>query len=255
VPGWLWCPTTAALPCLRFVPGGTYHMGAQATQPDAPAHDLDASADEAPVHVVTISALYVMRTEVNAHAYMRCVGAGACRLEDVLTVGGYFNYGQPHRGSHPINGVNWFGARRFCEWLGGRLPTEAEWEFLARGSDERRFPWGEEPPDCVDGRSAGLHQGCPSDGTRPPGIRTTATAAGLVAMGGGVWEWVSDWYGSYESRPLHDPVGPATGTRRVQRGGAWSSEGPLERRGSHRASMPPDSRLSDVGFRCVRDAN
>jgi formylglycine-generating enzyme required for sulfatase activity len=194
-----------------------------------------------------------MRTEVDVRAYTLCVKAGVCRLEDVLTVGGYFNYGQPHRAGHPINGVSWFGAQRFCGWLGGRLPTEAEWEFLARGTDQRRFPWGDAPAGCADDRSARFHEGCPSDGTRPPGIHTVASAAGLAAMGGGVWEWVSDWYGAYSSMPLHDPTGPPNGAKRVQRGGAWSSDDPLERRASHRASMPPDSRLSDVGFRCVRD--
>jgi sulfatase modifying factor 1 len=90
------------------------------------------------------------------------------------------------------------------------------------------------------------------DGTRPPGILVAGSASGLTAMGSGVWEWVSDWYGPYGVDAEVDPTGPVEGTDRVQRGGGWTTEEPVERRSSYRASMPPSTRASDVGFRCVR---
>jgi formylglycine-generating enzyme len=247
-----WCPGVANVPCLRAVAGGTFSMGAQSTSGSQSNYDPESSADEAPVRRVTIASLYAMETEVDVRSFTACVRAGACRLQDVQTLGGYFNYGQPLRVDHPVNGVNWAGASGYCAWIGGRLPTEAEWEFLARGAEGRRFPWGDDVPNCEAAGSRFGHQGCPLDGTRPPGVLVAASASGLTAMGSGVWEWVADWYGPYAAGAVVDPSGPAEGTDRVQRGGGWTTEEALERRASYRASMPPEARASDVGFRCVR---
>ncbi|MGB0591898.1 MAG: SUMF1/EgtB/PvdO family nonheme iron enzyme [Myxococcota bacterium] len=247
-----WCPQVANLSCLRLASGGDFLMGAQSTSEGEPGFDAAAAEDEAPVRRVSIAPLYAMETEVDVRSYTACVRAGGCRVEDVQTLGGYFNYGQPLRADHPVNGVSWAGASRYCAWIGGRLPTEAEWEFLARGADGRRFPWGDEVPECGAGGSRSGHQGCPVDGTRPPGILVESSAAGLTSMGSGVWEWVSDWYGPYDAADLVNPAGPKVGADRVQRGGGWTTEEAIERRASYRASMPPDARASDVGFRCVR---
>jgi formylglycine-generating enzyme required for sulfatase activity len=247
-----WCPVQGKLPCLDLVTGGTFRMGAQVAASEAPGFDVDASPDEAPVHTVTVASFYAMAAEVDVRAYTLCVRADACRVEDVLGVGGHFNYGQPMRADHPMNGVSWFGAQRHCEWMGGRLPTEAEWEFLARGDTGRRFPWGDERPDCDVSGSRRAPEGCPHDGTQAPGLWVAPSATGLTGMGGGVWEWVSDWYAPYAPGPQQGPEGPREGEARVQRGGGWATDDPIERRASYRASMPPESRMSDVGFRCVR---
>jgi formylglycine-generating enzyme required for sulfatase activity len=229
-------------------------MGAQATDTAGPGYDPDATPEEGPPRRVTVGALTAHVREVDARSYRLCVQAGACRLGDVLAEGGYFNYGQSERGEYPMNGVSWVGAQRFCRWMGGRLPTEAEWEYLARGAEGRRFPWGDHAPRCRVGANARIPQGCPTDGTGPPGLAQTRSAMGLAGMGDGVWEWVADWYGPYAPSVTVRPTGPATGVERVHRGGGWTTEVSTERRASFRAALPPDTRLSDVGFRCVRDA-
>ena len=249
-----WCPSVSGLPCLMFIPGGAFSMGAQASAVNEASYDATAAADEGPVRLVNISAMYAMQAEVDTRSYAECVRRGGCSLDEVETQGGYFNYGQPLRGDHPINGVTWGGAARYCAWMGARLPTEAEWEYLARGPDGRRFPWGAEPPQCDAAGSQSAPQGCPVDGTRVPGILRTPSALGLDAMGDGVWEWVADWYGPYDAAQVRDPEGPVGGSDRVQRGGAFSSDDPLERRAAYRASMPPQTKASDVGFRCVKSA-
>jgi formylglycine-generating enzyme required for sulfatase activity len=249
-----WCPPTGDLACLRRVEGGSFLMGAQSAEPDGPGYDAAAGADEGPPRLVTIGSLYAMRDEVDVRSYSECVKAGACLAEEVLAIGGYFNYGHPLRGAHSINGINWFGAQRYCAWIGARLPTEAEWEFLARGEAGWRFPWGNDLPDCAPSRSRRRPQGCPVDGTQPPGRQYRVSAANLVAMSGGLWEWVADWYGPYTRGGTANPVGPVEGEARVQRGGGWATDDPLEYRAAYRASMLPESRSSDVGFRCVRSA-
>jgi hypothetical protein len=180
-----WCPQVNDLACLRRVEGGSFLLGAQSVKPGAPGYDAAAAADEGPPRLVTIAPLYAMRVEVDVRSYSQCVRAGGCRAEDVLATGGYFNYGHPLRGAHSVNGVSWFGARRYCAWIGARLPTEAEWEFLARGEAGWRFPWGNDLPDCAPSRGRRRSQGCPVDGTQPPGRQYMTSAANLTSMGGG----------------------------------------------------------------------
>ncbi|MCB9787658.1 MAG: SUMF1/EgtB/PvdO family nonheme iron enzyme [Deltaproteobacteria bacterium] len=249
-----WCGPLHYRDCMVLVVGGEFLMGAQATDPDAPGYDPDAEPDEAPPHRVTVDPFYMDVAQVTAEAFDDCVRAGGCRAEDAHPGGGYFNFRVPERRSHWMNGVTWRGAADFCAWSGGRLPTEAEWEFAARGAAGQRFSWGDEVPDCDDRNRAAPHEGCPSDGTRATGVNPVYSPAGVVEMSGGVWEWVSDWYAEdwYARSPDHNPTGPEEGTRRVQRGGSWQSDGYQEMRGAYRASLEPDSDFADVGFRCAR---
>jgi formylglycine-generating enzyme required for sulfatase activity len=249
-----WCSPLGTWDCMVLIDGGSFLMGAQATDAAAPGYDPDAEPDEAPPHRVELSPYYLALAPVSADAFGECVRAGACRAEDVEEGGGYFNYGAPDRGGHPVNGVTWRGADDFCRFIGARLPTEAEWEFAARGPQGQRFPWGDEPPDCEDRHRAVPHEGCPSDGTRVAGLVLTFAPGGTGEMAGTVWQWVADWYAedAYAHSEARDPRGPAEGTRRVQRGGSWQTEGFTELRGAYRASLEPDTTFADVGFRCAR---
>ena len=241
--------------CMFRMPAGTFVMGAQSKDPSAPRYDPAAQDDEKP-HEVALPAFWVRDTEVEAQVYAACVDAGGCSASDVKGGGGFFNFRNEARWNHPINGVTWKGASDFCRWIGGRLPTEAEWEYVARGAGtDRRFPWGDDPPRCP---FAVMTNGC-GDGSTTAGETRKGTELYVIRnLAGNVWEWTADWYdpGYYASSPRENPRGPAAqlpGLGKVQRGGGWSNSDPDDLRSALRAQMEPDAQLSDVGFRCVRD--
>jgi formylglycine-generating enzyme required for sulfatase activity len=177
---------------------------------------------------------------------------------------------------HPIVNVTWEEASAFCRWAGGRLPTDAEWEYAARGGRERqRYPSGNsishedanygQDDFCCAGRISGRDAW---EYTSP--VRAFApNGFGLYDMAGNVWEWVSDWQEAADPRfdgvdrdevllalrstgpAATDPTGPATGIARVIRGGSWQN-GSSELRVSGRSSAPPDARDPTIGFRCAR---
>lgn len=246
--------------CWTRIPAGTFLMGAQSSAPGEPGYDAHAAASEGPPHLATISAFWIHGTQVTASLYARCVKDGACAIDAIDPGVPFSSWDDPARRDHPITGVGWDGAARYCASLGGRLPTEAEWEYAARGTDGRPFPWGDvERCGVYDTTRESVRvkddprrdTTCALEGPARTGRGRQRSAFDVRGMGGNVWEWTSDWYAPYTADAVTDPKGPAEGTRRVQRGAGWTSSDPWDRRAAVRGSMPPAMKVGDVGFRCA----
>jgi formylglycine-generating enzyme required for sulfatase activity/uncharacterized caspase-like protein len=270
--------TPASGSCPRgmvLVPAGRFVMGSP---------EGEGAADEHPQHRVTLSAYCMDRTEVTLGKYNACVQAGRCApppatvdwpgiTEEQRTASSRFCNGpRPGRDRHPVNCVDWSMARAYCEWAGGRLPTEAEWEYAARGSEGRRYPWGAEAPgprllnacgaECVAlGKRLGASWNSMYDGddgaedTAPVGSYPAgASPFGLLDMAGNVWEWVADCYGKYEAGETTDPTGPSPAGcgARVARGGGWDSHDASGVRRALRNRNTPTNRNNNLGSRCAK---
>jgi len=277
-------------PDMVFVGEGPYLMGSSEKQLK---HAMDlcqarsyACVDswwrpEQPAHWVQVSGFYLDKTEVTNGAYADCVKAGKCKKPDVARCGTWDSKGKRwvagaslHTeflgAAKPVVCVTHDEADRYCKWSGKRLPTEAEWEKAARGTDGRIYPWGDTSFDGTQangcdarcGEIAG--KGWRSEpnlddknayvaevGTYPAG----ASPYGALDMAGNVWEWVGDWFDEdyYKISERKDPPGPGFDSAKpfkVLRGGSWSNE-PDSMRSSYRYSLEPSQRLVTVGFRCA----
>jgi len=221
------------------VPAGSFLMGSQT-----------AAADERPVHRVMGSAFVLDRHEVTNARYQGCVRAGACVAPSLSTSNARAHYFDDSAyADYPVIFVSWKQAQAFCAFAGGRLPSEAEWERAAAGSDSpRTYPWGESPPDCSKANFAG----CVGDTDRVGRRVAGASPYGALDMAGNVWEWTEDWYDAtyYSSSPSQDPTGPASGRLKVMRGGCWAS-GESSLRTTCRKPSLPGSWAPNVGFRCA----
>lgn len=245
------------------IPEGAFMMGCTVASKCA--------ADEAPRHRVVLSkGLWVSRTEATVASFQAFVREtqyqtlaerqGWAYVWDNNTWvrrpgAGWQNPGFPQDPRHPVVAVSWDDASAFCRWSGGRLPTEVEWEYAARGGiDGQLYPWGNEASECGGARKRANAGAC---------LKGTETAAsnpangyGLFDVIGNAWEWTADWYAEkeYSSRAAAatDPQGPASGVQRIARGAAWSALRDFTRL-SYRARLYPGIAQADVGFRCVRD--
>jgi eukaryotic-like serine/threonine-protein kinase len=190
--------------------------------------DLEASADEKPQHRVYLDTFGMDRTEVTNAMFAKCVAAGACherRYSPYLwgvasrTHPDYF--GNPAYASYPVIMLDGDEAAAYCRWAGRRLPTEAEWEKAARGTDARPYPWGTAEPDC---RRANFF-GCAQDTVEVAALPDGASPYGALNMAGNVWEWTADWYaaGYYRQSPERNPSGPAAGQEHTLRGGGLTA--------------------------------
>jgi len=231
------------------IAAGSFMMGCNE------AVDSECEEDEKPYHEVTLDVYWMDRHEVMVEEYARCLDAGACEGKDHKTKSDqkYCNQGHGDRADHPMNCVDWYGADAYCRWVGKRLPTEAEWERAARGTDGRKYPWGNERASCEYAVMDDGGNGCGRNSTWPVCSKEKGNSPdGLCDMAGNVWEWVSDWYGKgyYAVSPSKDPQGPETVAARVVRGG--SQGGSTRRvRASDRGRFVPGNGKGGVGFRCV----
>ena len=206
--------------------------------------------DEQPEHRVYLDAFYIDKYEVTVDQYDKCVQSGKCTKPDE---GGDCNWGKSDRGNHPINCVDWDQARTYCEWVGKRLPTEAEWEKAARGTDWRKYPWGDQDASCNYAVMDDGGNGCGKNSTWPVGSKPNgASPYGAMDMAGNVGEWVADRYGEnyYKSNSNKNPKGPADGNYRVYRGGSWNLNA-VNQRSSSRGRYNPVGKNYNCGFRCA----
>jgi formylglycine-generating enzyme required for sulfatase activity len=225
-----------------LIPTGCFDMGDAFSEGDA---------DELPVHNVCITGFYMDVHEVTNAEYKACVDAGSCTAPSNSTSstrGTY--YGNATYDNFPVIFVDWNQATDYCTWAGKRLPTEAEWEYAARGGlSGKRYPWG----DTISGTDANYRDsGDAWDNDTSQVEYYAPNGYGLYDMSGNVNEWLNDWYdaGYYSVSPANDPQGTASGTLRVFRSGSWLSS-VFNLRASSRIMVNPDYSGHNVGFRCA----
>lgn len=238
---------------------GSFCMGAQQQDHNGENYDPDAHEHESPIHEVRLEAYRIGRYPVTVEEFWRFKEDSGYQNPAWWKKGGFGERSQPDdwdeqllHPNRPVVNVSWHEAAAWCDWAGGRLPTEAEWERAARGPDGRRFPWGDENPDPERACYGAAKISHPTPvGLFPRGM----TPDGICDLAGNVWEWVADWYnkGYYAVCPIGNPTGPVTGKYRVVRGGSWIF-GSKYLRSSFRYAYNPGHRLNVIGFRCVREA-
>lgn len=261
------------------IPTGEFRMGTGSDSGGLP--------DERPERSVLLSAFYIDRYEVTNEAYVLFISSTDHRIPENLNAGATLwknRTPMPGIERHPVVNVSWTDADAYCRWAGKRLPTEAEWEKAARGTDGRRYPWGNEwdlslanSASYWAGRTVEFESGADweafwvkGEGARiakqkglngevltlPVGSFPGAVSAyGLFDMAGNVAEWVQDWYDPnyYSSAPLTNPTGPPRGAIKSMRGGSWLKPA-VSLRTTDRDWGTLDSRPSGTGFRCAQDA-
>ncbi len=239
-------PATPSLPAtiigrdgasMVLVPAGEFTMGSE-----------QGDEDERPVHRVYLDAFYLDKVEVTNARFAKF--SASVMSEPPW---GFANQEAPiKKGDQPVQWVNWMEATAYCAWVGKRLPTEAEWEKAARGTDGRTYPWGNDPPTparavfgLMDGAEPSPAVDAREDGKSP---------YGALDMAGNLYEWVADWYAEdfYRHSPARNPRGPSQGALKLQRGGSFTNN-PYRIRSTFRTKGEPTEHHPRVGFRCAQD--
>jgi len=244
------------------VPAGEFLMGSRE-------FDKAAQQNEYPMHTVNLDSYWIDKTEVTNAMFAKFLTEKGTQA----TVAKWY---EPNSNSAnlfvegpkwvvkegfenlPVIEVTWFGAQAYCDWAGRRLPTEAEWEKAARGTDGRIYPWGNSEPTCgvANFFQVDQNQACAGKGTvalSPVGTYSGgASIFGAFDMAGNVWEWVADYYKDnfYNSTPTSNPTGPEGGSTKVYRGGSFESGYRLLRTAQRKSDSPDASRYF-LGFRCA----
>lgn len=215
-----------------FVPGGTFNMGRD-----------DGDEFESPAHTVKVNPFYIDRSEVTNEEYQRFVSATGRPLP-AHWVGGKIPDGQA---KFPVVNVSWYDANAYAEWANKRLPTEAEWEFAARGTDGRAYPWGNDWKQDYANAGKGEKGRLVQIGRYAQG----ASLFGALDMCGNAWEWTSSDFDDYPGKKAASSF--AGSGLKVIRGGAFDVA-PKRATTTYRGAIPPDRFPDKTGFRCVRDA-
>ncbi len=279
-----------------YVPSGTFLMGSTDEQLNTAMEDCRSMygeencqrqqySQEQPAHLVTLDGFWIDKTEVTNTKFCKFLnkngnreengvfwyepGAGSRKMKYgyIEEVNGKFT---PIKGyeDYPVIEVSWYGAAAYCKWIGGRLPTEAEWEYAARGPEALVYPWGDEfngryvnyrdSSFTFDnlGKDLKFNDGNPEWSTTGS-YSQGASWCGALDMAGNVHEWVQDWWSQnyYASSPQKNPEGPESGTFKIGKGGSWYDPG-WHVRSSYRKGLSPSSaRMHWIGFRCVLPAH
>ena len=228
---------------LVYVLGGTFMMGSTEDDPG------DVRGLEKPQHEHPVDAFWIGRTEVTVGQWRSVIGSVPTPSVSVLL--------NDQGDDHPVVFVSWDDGQKFCDRVGLALPTEAQWEYAARGPENREYPWGDEWDErkCCHRRSGGPGGRTFSVGSFPQG----ASWCGALDMAGNVWEWCADWMRwdaeGYKSYAQGNFTPPRTGSMRVLRGGAWDYDYPWGFRCAYRAYDDPSYRDPFIGFRCALPSN
>lgn len=225
------------------VPASEFLMGSDKNK------DSQAGDDETPQHTVYQDAFWIDQTEVTNAQYARCVASGQCTSpQSTKSDSRSSYYGVSQFANYPVIYVDWNQAQTYCAWAGRRLPSEAEWEKAARGTDGRIYPWGDTAPDQSK-LNFNQDQG---DTTAVGSYPSGASFYEALDMAGNVSEWVNDWYSDsyYQQSPARNPPGPTSAMYRVVRGGSWNNYVGFVR-SAYRDGSPPGRQNSGIGFRCA----
>jgi formylglycine-generating enzyme required for sulfatase activity len=225
-----------------LVPAGEFVMGSD-----------KGDEDEAPPHRVYLNAFYIDKFEVTNGRFAKYVEA----IQSEPPWGFTDKETPVIHAERPVRWVNWMDAMGYCLWVGKRLPTEAEWEKAARGTDERVYPWGNDPPTPVHA-VYGLREGGAETVSVIGNHHMGQSPYGVQDLAGNLYEWVMDWYAedfysSFINGPAINPRGPGEGAAKVQRGGSYINT-PYRLRSSFRTKGNPTEQDPNVGFRCAQDA-
>lgn len=215
-------------------------------------------ADELPLHQVVVDEFWIDKYEVSNAQFALCVQAGACETpyyQRSVTRTEY--YADPEFSDYPRVAVSWFEAQEYCNWAGGRLPSEAEWVRAARGEDQRVYPWGDELPNCNLANTLDENTGhmCVGDTASVGSYPLGASPFGVMDLAGNAWEWMADWYHKdyYSFSPRENPQGPEIGGTKVVHGGGFDYSWKHSRI-AYTSDHDPKEHKIGFGFRCVMDS-